>query len=268
VFYAVGNQVAAHAAVLSLVRATALQVRHQGEVSSATNTPGNGGAGAATAGLSTGGIVGLTVGVVVGVLLLALAAFVLWRRRREHRRLIHPAMAEMPDTQRFEKDGKNVDVVSTFPYELDSSRTPPGPQELHATEVAVPAAGGVSLAGSLAVDQELAKRTSSAGENNTFLPNSRPLAPWETEVIDPVQVPLPGSPEPSGAGFQPLESPPPTDNEARGMTPDPTGDKLEQMRRELQRVKLQRERLQQMQQLESRETELEALIAEELARRS
>jgi hypothetical protein len=117
------------------------------------------------------------------------------------------------------------------------------------------------------VDQEPAKRTSSTVENNTFPPISRPTAPWETEAIDPVQVPLPGSPEPSGAGFQALESPP-TDNEARGMTPDPTGDKLEQMRRELQRVKLQRERLQQMQQLESRETELEALIAEELARRS
>jgi len=199
--------------------------------------------------------------------LLAIAAFVLWRRRRKQLRLIHPAMAEMHDTQRFEKDGKNVDVVPTVLYELDSSRTPPGPQELHATEVAVPA-GGVLLAGPLAVDQELAKRTSSTFENNTFPPISRPTAPWETEAIDPVQVPLLGSPEPSGAGFQALELPRPIDNEARGMTPDSTGDKLEQMRRELQRVKLQRERLQQMQRLESRETELEALIAEELARRS
>ncbi|KAK0641675.1 hypothetical protein B0T16DRAFT_219295 [Cercophora newfieldiana] len=238
-------------AVVSHVYATVLEVRHQGSPDGIPIIPNpNGGSDAASGigGLSTGAKAGIAIGAVLGVLLLATAAFVLWRRRRNrHREISHPGLPEVHDTQRFEKDGKNVAFVPPTVHELDSSHdAPPSAHELPSVTTAT--------------------TTTTAHGSDPQEPTSAPhmAAPWKSEPDS--QFLPPPSLEPPATDL-PARSPSPPNRESAGATPDPPGNgKLEQLQRELERVRAERERLHQIQQLESRETELERLIQQEMAR--
>lgn len=232
---------------LSIIRATLLEVRYQ-HLPTASKEPESGtrenGSDNNTSGLSTGAKVGIAVGVVVLVLFVAVALFLLWRRRRKARlhQLQHPTLPEMHDTQRFEKDGKDVIFAPAVAYELDGEHTPVGAHELPVSPAPLVVSPPVMV---------------------DSLPPRTMAAPWEAEP-DPVPV------------HAPAVSPEPTTQDPHGEFPMPAAsgsepmskEKLDLLQKELQRVKQQRERLQQLQQLESRETELERLIEQELQRRS
>jgi len=90
--------------------------------------------------------------------------------------------------------------------------------------------------------------------------------PWEYE---PEARLIPAAVSEQSGTTPRLESPPPTNIDSSRASPDPAqSGKLEQLQQELQRVKLERERLHQLQQLESRETELERMIEQEISKRS
>jgi len=79
-------------------------------------------------GLSSGAKAG--VGVALGALLLLgiAGALALWRRRRQKRSGIPPDLQEAGDTQRFEKDGKEI-TVPVY-YELDAPFVPLSPVQV------------------------------------------------------------------------------------------------------------------------------------------
>jgi len=247
---------------LSLVRATVLEVRHQ----TSPSQTGTAEPVAADSGLSTGAKIGLAVGIVLGILLPAITALVLWRRRRAQRRLIAPDIHEVSDTQRFGKDGKDLASVPpvTHMHELDSSHTPTAAHELDAMTPTAPTVVGILLKQQSTTDQGQTDSPAVAVSSQSPLKQSMG-APWEPESgLTPVPSPNPDPPMASPS-LEPLAANP----ELRGVTPDPPQqDKLEQLQKELRRVKLERERLQQLQQLESRETELERMIEQEVAKRS
>ncbi len=268
----------------SLVRATAIEVRQGGSATPRETAPASeSGKNEPDAPVndppSMGVKIGLAVGIVLGVLLIVIPALLLCRRKRKRkqRELLHPDIPEMHDTQRFEKDGKSVDFVPPIVHELDSAQKdtelPQGARELLPPTATVPAAW-----------EDLPEQPSKefrelAGYNTTTLPAlvnagsssnqgvraqleeaEQGLTPMPTTNTKPTgqspspEIPLasPASPEP-----QQVQEPDPAHN-----------NRLEQLQKELQRVRVERERLQLLQQLESRESELERLIQQEMTRKT
>jgi len=260
--------------VLSVVRASILEVRYQ-HLPTPTKKPEPGvnesNPGDNTDGLSNGAKIGMGVGIPAMILFIAAAVFILWRRRKRTKQVEgeegeggyvpYPGVPEMHDTQRFEKDGKDVAFVPPMAYELAGEREPSvvGAHELPVFMSATPP-----------VQMQMVPPTTTVVGGPPPARSKTMAAPWEAES-DPMHVPVyvhshvpsmnpePSAPNPRG------ESPMP---EASMSGTEPMSqEKLDLLQKELQRVKQQRERLQQLQQLESRETELERMIQRELERR-
>ncbi|KAK5654679.1 hypothetical protein OQA88_7003 [Cercophora sp. LCS_1] len=179
--------------------------------------------------LSTGAKVGLGLGIPLSLFIIsAVIAAMFWHRRRQQSQIAESAVLEMQDTQRFEKDGE---AQAHTAHELD------------ATPMDIASAG--SIEHELAAAANVPLPTSSA---ELLVENTIETAAG-TDVISPI------SPQ-TYDGFGALE-------EIGTYIPSPLGSPtIEALQSELKQVRAERERLQQIFSLQSREAELERLLRE------